>query len=45
MFSLNICMCTVYVLGAHGGQKRTPDTLELDLQVAVSHHEDARNRT
>lgn len=28
-----VCMC-----GAHGGQKGTSDSLELELQIVVSHH-------
>ena len=29
-------VCTVFVPGAHGDQKRAPGPLELELQVAVS---------
>ena len=30
-------MCTMYMPGAYGGQKRVSDALELELQVVVSH--------
>ena len=36
---------TTFTLGAHGDQKRPSDALELELQVVVSHHVGARNRT
>lgn len=36
--SCNVCLCTTFVSSAQGGQKRVPDTLELGLQEAVSHH-------
>lgn len=32
------CMCTTYVLGGCRGQKRSSDTLELELRVVVNHH-------
>lgn len=35
---LQVCLCTVYILGAHGDQKRVSDFLELELQIVVSHH-------
>ena len=35
-------MCTMWVPGAHRGQKRALDHLELELQMAVSHHVGAR---
>jgi hypothetical protein len=37
-FILSIC-----VSGSHGSQNRTSDLLELELQVAVSHHVGAGN--
>lgn len=44
-------MCTCVSLGAphyagtHRGQKRTSDTLEMDLEAVVSHHVGAGNGT
>lgn len=32
-----ICLCTTNVHGAHRGQKTPSDTLEMKLQMAVSH--------
>lgn len=40
-----VCMCAVYVLSTHRGQKRVSDPLELDLQMAVSHYVGAGNWT
>lgn len=39
-----ICMCTTYVLGAGGGQKRTLDFLELEIGIVVRDHVCAGNR-
>ena len=36
-------MCTMCMPGAFGGQKRALDPLELELQMAVSHHPGVRN--
>lgn len=30
-------MCTIYVSGAHRNQRRISDSLDLELQVVVSH--------
>lgn len=30
------CLCTVFMYGAHGGQKRTFDPLKLELEIVVS---------
>lgn len=38
-------MCSVCVSNTCGGQKRVSDHLELELWVAVSHHEGAGERT
>ena len=38
MFCLHECMHTVCIPGAHGGQKRTSDAMELKLQMVVSLH-------
>lgn len=35
MFYVHKCLCTVY---SHGGQKRAPDHLELELEMVVGHH-------
>lgn len=32
-----VCMCPMCVPGAHGGQKSVLDSLELELQMVVSH--------
>lgn len=37
-FCLDVCLCTTYMPGACGSQKR-----ELELQTIVSHHVGARN--
>ena len=36
---MHACMCTVHILGAYRGQKRVLDPLEMELQMAVNHHE------
>lgn len=38
-----VSMCTVCVSGALRVQKSMFDSLELELEMAVSHHIDARN--
>lgn len=38
---MSVCVC---VCGTCGNQKKALDTLELELQVSVSHHVGARNR-
>lgn len=38
-------MYTTCILGAHEGQKRTLGVLELELQMAVSHHGGSGNQT
>ena len=40
-FCLHVCLCTTYMPGAYGVQKRVLDPLELELQTVVSHHVDA----
>jgi len=35
---LPACQCTSRTLGAHGGQKQAPHSLDLELQVAVNCH-------
>ena len=39
--------CLIYgcVPGAHRGQKRASDTLELELQMVESHHVGVKNRS
>lgn len=39
----SLCLCTTFMLGVLRGQKRVLDSLELDLQMAVSHHVGAWN--
>jgi hypothetical protein len=38
-----VCMCTICVPGAGGGQKKASDLLEQEM--ALSHNVDAGNRT
>jgi hypothetical protein len=38
-------MCGTYMLGCHGGQKGAADSLELELQMAVSYHMAPGNHT
>jgi hypothetical protein len=38
--SLHICVCTMYVLGAHRSQKKSLDSLGLWLETVVSYHVD-----
>ena len=40
-----LCLCTAYIPGVHGGQKRVLDSLKLELQTVVSCPVGARNRT
>jgi hypothetical protein len=43
---LYVCMyvmCTMCMLGGHGGQQRASDPLELELGMIVSCHVDAGN--
>lgn len=44
VFWLRVCLCTVYMSGAHRGQERVLDALRLELQV-MSHHVGAANQT
>jgi hypothetical protein len=38
MYVFTVCiMCIMCMPGAHGGQKRVLDLLELELQMSVSH--------
>lgn len=43
MLCLPLCLCTTWVLGAFGDKNLASHPLELELQVAVSHHMDAGN--
>lgn len=38
MFCLRVCLCTRFVPGASGGQKRALDLLELELPAVMSHN-------
>lgn len=40
VFCLYACLCTMCMLGAHRGQKRILDPLELELQTVLSSHVD-----
>ena len=44
-FFLQVCLRTMCVPGACGGQKRVSDPLELELQKVVSHRVGAGNGT
>lgn len=37
------CVCTTCVPRVHGGQKRALNSVELHLQIVVSHHMGAEN--
>lgn len=47
MNSLPSCMsvCYMHVLSSYGGQKRAPDSLEQELQIAWSHLVSAENES
>jgi hypothetical protein len=38
VLAISLCVCTTCVPGAHGGQKRVWDSLELGLWIGVSHY-------
>lgn len=38
-------MSVPHVCTAHGGQKKTSDPVELELQMVLSYHVGARNQT
>ena len=38
-------MCTMYVVGAHRGQKRASDSLEVELQMVVNYQAGAGKQT
>ena len=40
----HVCLCTIYVPGAHRSQQRRLGTLELELQTIESHHVGAGNQ-
>lgn len=42
---LHGCIRTIWEPGAHGGQKRVTGSLKLKLQMVVSHHAGAANKT
>lgn len=43
MFCQYVCMCTMFVYGAHGGQKRVFDSLGPEIQMVVSYQVGAEN--
>lgn len=45
IFYLHVCLCDMCLLGAHKGQSRMLDFLELELQVMMSRHVGAKNQT
>lgn len=45
VFCLHVCVCTMGMSDAHGGEQRALALLELDLQMVVSCHVGAGNRT
>lgn len=45
MFCLHVCLCTMCVSGAHGGQRGCWVPQELELKTAVSRHVGAENWT
>lgn len=44
MYFAHVSLCITCAHGAHGGQKRAQDPLELQLQRLESHHVHARNQ-
>ena len=42
---LHECLCTAFMPGTLGSQKRVSGSLELELQMAVSCYTGARNQT
>lgn len=38
MFRLHVCLCTMHMPGALGGQNRTADPLELKLHMVMHYH-------
>lgn len=45
MLCTDICLCATCGPSAHKGQERTPDPLDLELDVVVSHYVGPRNRS
>lgn len=45
MLCTDICLCATCGPGAHKGQERTPDPLDLELDMVVSHNVGPRNRS
>ena len=43
MFCLHVCLCTMYMPGALGGQNRVADPLELKLHMVMHYHVGAGN--
>ena len=43
MFCLHVCLCTTFMLGTHGSQKKVLAPLGLELQLVVGHHVGAGN--
>lgn len=43
LFCLCVHLCTTSMLGAHGGQKKASDPLELELLMAMSYDIDDGN--
>lgn len=44
VFPLHVCMCTICISGAHGGQKRALNPQEISFQIVVSHHVNVGNQ-
>ena len=40
---MHVCMCTIYMYGTQGGQKRAPGPLELELWMVVNLYAVLRN--
>lgn len=45
MFCLHVCVCSMYMPGALGSQKRLSESLELELSMVVSCHMGVKNQT
>lgn len=44
MSALHVCQCITCIPGAHRGQKRASDLLQLELWTVVNHLRGARNK-
>ena len=45
LLGLHVCMCTICISDASGGQRKAADLLKLELRMIVSHHVGSGNQT